>query len=319
MEHHSDGRRGRWNLKGRSHHEVIKLVIAKIESELSARNSSWCAAPRKRLLFAKGLPMNCFDKLDWILRLAKRHSEFEVLCKMKFSRIYVTVKDGPAVEYLTTVGFDGLTLRYPEVKDTRSKVIIFDIPLTVKPKTLLQDDRFIWVRRRKARVGRYIRHKPEVIAMMRGEAPPSVFVPGIGFRNVALYREDPFVCYKCSILGLMSPEGTSRCRYCGSAHDSSECSTQTENGVPVPPRCCYCEQEHGVNSALCANRPSEEGLMCAPSTSQADTIGLPYHREGADEDEGSGEEMPRSAGAEGGPCCSKDHKDEKVARRLNFD
>lgn len=126
-------------------------------------------------------------------------------------------------------------------------------PVILDPNFLLDDDRFVWAKRREVKGEK----KNQVIALMKGGVPEKVFISGIGYRKVAKSIEQSVLCYKCSKGGHMTWKCQSdfRCRYCGGKHNSLECGGKIKNGQCVTPRFCNCSGEHNANSVLCEKRP----------------------------------------------------------------
>lgn len=215
---------------------------------------------RKRLYFPNVVELDYHGKLQWALRLAKTHRELEVLFKEGRNRPYITVKDNSAVEYLSTNGFENIILEIPKESDGEkfSKVIVFDYPVYMDPDDLLIDDRMVWVKRRVVKFKGEDNPKPQVIALMKGEVPGRMFVPCIGYRKVALYKENPKLCFKCSKWGHMAfkCQNSFRCRFCSKSHDSKECAEKIKNNIKITPKCCNCGEEHNARSWVCKKRPS---------------------------------------------------------------
>ena len=108
------------------------------------------------------------------------------------------------------------------------------------PEELLADGRMVWVKRRAVSYKGKDEPKPQVIALMKGEIPGRVFVPCIGYRKVALYNENPRLCFKCSKWGHMAfkCQNSFRCRFCSKSHDSKECADKIKNNIKITPKCC---------------------------------------------------------------------------------
>ena len=212
---------------------------------------------RKRLYFPNDLEMDFNAKLQWTVKLYKQRQSFEALFKEGKYKPYITVKDEEAANFLTTTGFDGVIMEKPDDREQGKKVIIFNHPLVLDPQDLLIDDRFIWVKRREVKIQGNMQQKPQLIALMKGDIPEKVFVPCLGYRNIALYNEAPIMCYKCSKWGHMAYKCQSsyKCRYCSGNHDSKICGDKIKENECIVPRCCNCGESHNANSWSCKKRP----------------------------------------------------------------
>lgn len=212
---------------------------------------------RKRLYFPNDLTMDYSSKLQWAVKLNKRQPEFEVLFKEGKYRPYITVKDDEAVNFLVSDGFENVILEIPKDNEKRTKVIVFNYPIFMDPEDMLVDDRVVWAKRREVKRRDKIEDKPQVIALLRGEAPERIFVPCIGYRKVAVYNESPILCLRCSRWGHMAYkcQNTPRCRFCSKFHDSRDCAAKIKENIPVISKCCNCGEAHNANSTLCVKRP----------------------------------------------------------------
>ena len=215
---------------------------------------------RKRLYFPNNLEMDYHNKLRWAVRLYKEYHEFEVLFKEGRHRPYITVKDDKAVEHLSTIGFENVVLEIPRDSDKYTKIIVFEYPVYMDPQDLLVDERIVWAKRREVSYKGKKEVKPQLIALIRGETPGRIFVPCIGYRKVAVYHENPILCFKCSKWGHMAfkCQNGYRCRYCSKNHDSTECGDKIKENIRITPKCCNCGEGHNASSWLCKKRPLVE-------------------------------------------------------------
>lgn len=224
---------------------------------------------RKRLLFPADTEDKKFtfhEKLLWTAKLARAHKNFEVLFKEGRHRPYVTVGSQEAVEFLTTTGFQDVTLQVPEETEKLTKVIIFRFPLGLDPEYLIDDPAVVWAKRHAVRG----EDRTQVIAMLKGEVPRNIFIPGIGYRRLAPYLQDPKICLNCCRWGheAYRCQEDPRCRFCSKKHKSELCGQKIKNGEKVIPRCANCGQEHNARSSLCLMNPKTRRYGAARTTSQ---------------------------------------------------
>ena len=146
------------------------------------------------------------------MNLGQAFRRFESLYKEGKHRPYITVGSQEAVELLTTTGYEGIVLQLPQDREKYTKVIIFRYPLILDPDFLLDDARFVLAKRHVVRGDQ----KSQVIALVKGEMPEEVFIPGSGYRRVAPYVPEPEICLRCSRWGhrAWNCQENARCRYC---------------------------------------------------------------------------------------------------------
>jgi len=208
---------------------------------------------RKRLLFPQDCALSFLEKLRWAMQLGRDHADFEPVMKEGKGRPYLTVRAGQAVQTLTTQGYKGTVMTVPKAGEKFTKVIIFRYPTILDPDFLLDDDRFVWVRRHTSRG----EERSQLVALVKGEVPEKVFISGAGYRRVAPYVEPPVMCLKCCRWGHKSwaCQQDARCRFCGRTHDSRVCRAKIEKGERVMPCCCNCGGRHNAGSPACRVRP----------------------------------------------------------------
>lgn len=221
---------------------------------------------RKRMLFPADTQLTYHEKMLWAARLARAHKNLEVLFKEGKHRPYVTVGSQEAVEFLSTTSFEDVTLQVPEDKEKLTKVIIFRYPIGLDPGYLLDDPAIVWAKRNVVRG----EERTQVIAMLKGKVPGSIFIPGIGYRRLAPYFQVPKICLNCSRWGheAYRCEEDSRCRFCGKKHKSELCGQKIKNGERVTPRCANCGLEHNARSPLCLMNPKTRRLGAVGATRQ---------------------------------------------------
>ena len=176
------------------------------------------------------------EKLIWAVQLNRDYSEFESLINEGRTKLHLTVRTDRAK---------------PGRKFT--KVIIFNFPTMVEPDIILLDERFVWVKRRTCGGEK----RSQVVALMKGQAPEKIFIPGIGYRRVKPYMEPLAMCLKCCRWGHMSfvCQNDARCRFCGMKHYSQICRWKINKGYKIKPRCCNCGGCHNAGSLACRARP----------------------------------------------------------------
>jgi len=230
---------------------------------------------RKRLLFPQNCAMNFMEKLRWAMQLGRDHRGFEPLLKEGRGRPYLTVRAGQAEQTLTTQGYKGTVMTVPKGGEKLTKVIIFQYPIVLDPEYLLDDERFVWVKRNESRG----EERSQLVALVKGEVPERVFISGAGYRRVAPYVEPPVMCLKCCRWGHKSwkCQQDARCRFCGKKHDSRICRAKIEKGDRIKPCCCNCGGSHNAGSLACRARPQWKVTSAVPH-------------------QGVAEEAPREAG-----------------------
>ena len=206
--------------------------------------------------------MSYMEKLLWAMQLGRDHADFDPLLKEGKGRPYLTVRAGQAVQTLTTQGYKGTVMTVPKAGERFTKVIIFRYPTILDPDFLLDDERFVWVRRHTSRG----EERSQLIALVKGEVPEKVFISGAGYRRVAPYVEPPVMCLKCCRWGHKSwaCQQDARCRFCGRTHDSRICRAKIEKGERVTPCCCNCGGRHNAGSPACRARPQFKIASAVP-------------------------------------------------------
>lgn len=161
------------------------------------------------------------------------------------------------------------------MEEKTNKIIIFRYPVWLDPDFLMDDSRILSVRRNKVRRV----DKSQVIALMRGDIPESIFVNGLGKRKVARYTEEVDMCMKCSRWGhqAWSCQMDERCRYCGGSHYSTRCGEKIRANMRVVPKCCNCGGPHNARASFCPKRPGQRRQARESSTSgeEREGAGLP--------------------------------------------
>lgn len=206
-----------------------------------------------RLLFPNECRLSCHEKLLWTVKLGRAFRRFEPILKEGRHRAYVTVGSQEAADVLTTTGFEDVVLKRPEAMEKLTKVIFFRYPQVLDPEYLLDDPRFVWAHRHVMRG----EERSQVIALIKGEVPDSVFITGAGYRKLVPYVEEPSFCLRCKRWGhrAWQCQEDTRCRFCARKHPSSLCGEKIKAGTRVEPRCCNCGGEHNAQSILCLRRP----------------------------------------------------------------
>lgn len=134
-------------------------------------------AERHRLLFPGECQLSYQQKVLWVMKLCRERRSFQPLMKEGRYKPYITFGTAEAVQHLTTEGFNGVVLKLPPQDQERTnKVLIFRYPVFLDPDYLLDDPNIVWARWNKVRG----EQKSQVIALMRGDIPDTIFVTGIG-------------------------------------------------------------------------------------------------------------------------------------------
>lgn len=87
------------------------------------------------------------EKLKWAMQLGQAYRGFEPLLKEGRGRPYLTVQAGPVEQILMSHGYQGKVMTVPKDGEKLMKVIIFQNPTIMDPDFLLDDERFVWVKR----------------------------------------------------------------------------------------------------------------------------------------------------------------------------
>ncbi|XP_066968858.1 uncharacterized protein [Macrobrachium rosenbergii] len=223
-----------------------------MELDPTPRTNHWTDSLRCILLFPESPSMTCIQKLEWAIRLGENHPEFEVLFTMAFQSPYVTVKDGPAVGFLTTVGFENVRLVDPRMNNVLISVPGPQTAPSPCPPGLRLDESVIRLLNRETLHGIGVICEPQLMAAARNDGPPSILVTGVGFENLPLYSEAPTGgCFQCLRWGRVPTvvETLYRCRFCDNPTDSREHVGQIMNNIVILPRCNNCEAHRDSNSA----------------------------------------------------------------------
>lgn len=135
-------------------------------------------------------------------------------------------------------------------------IIVFNYPTYLDAENIVSDN-IVWAKHREVPIRGRKEKRPQVIALIRGEAPDRLFVPGIGYKYVDVYKGGPPICYKCSKWGHMAYKciNVDRCRFCAKQHDSRECSEKIKKKEKVVPKCSNCGEGHNAQSMQCKKRP----------------------------------------------------------------
>ena len=224
------------------------------EQQNSATERGQVSSERRRLYFPNDTQMSFHEQLLWAATLGRKHKHLKPLLKEELNRPYLTVEGDEAVKFLTTEGFQNVIMKVPDHNERYTKVIVYMYPVILEPDFILDDERFVWAKRREVKGEK----KNQVIALMKGEEiPERIFISGIGYRKIARYIDQPVLCYKCSRWGHMAwkCQNDFRCRYCGGKHNSLDCGSKIKTGQRITPRCCNCSGEHNAGSMLCEKRP----------------------------------------------------------------
>ncbi|XP_068244040.1 uncharacterized protein [Palaemon carinicauda] len=208
----------------------------------------------KELYFPGDTGMDFREKKRWTFRLRDAYKDFGVTFMDGLSKPFITVKGAVAVNYLTTVGFQGIILHKYKHTINSSKIIIFDVPIHINCSSLDFGSNVLWIKRR------CVRGQPrqQLIASIKGPIPNRFFVPSLGYRAIAIVTNLPLLCLICSRWGHIKDdciEDTYRCRFCSGIHNSQECLEKIRNNIHVPRRCCNCGDAHNASSEYCPMRP----------------------------------------------------------------
>ena len=165
----------------------------------------------------------------------------------------MSVRGSKAVSMLTSVGYKEVVLVPPRARGKVAKVLIRGCPVGVPPEELCRDPRVIWLRRRFARG----KPQPQLVALVRGAAPPTLKMVCYGDRKVTPYTEDPQLCFQCARWGHVARNcrNAPRCRFCSRFHDSSECVARLKEGHKILPKCPNCGGKHNAGAWGCPRRP----------------------------------------------------------------
>ena len=231
---------------GRREHEINEEEVAAVE-----RTHGGGPTPM-RLLFPSDTTLKFHEKLRWTANLAREHKQFKAMFREGKLRPYVTVATQEAVEFLTTKGYDKVVLEIPEETERYTKVIVFRYPHVLDADFLLDDPRFVWAKRHVVKG----EERSQAIALVKGEVPGSIFIPGIGRRSVAPYVPEPDFCLNCSRWSHQAYQCQEdpRCRFCAKKHKSSVCGELISARVRVKPCCANCGGEHNARSSLCPRK-----------------------------------------------------------------
>ncbi|XP_066968865.1 uncharacterized protein [Macrobrachium rosenbergii] len=218
------------------------------------RREFQAANGRKTLYFPENMVMTLRQKKNWTNRLNAAHRDFEVLFIEGNGKPHINVKGAAAVAYLTTEGFDDVVMHEKDLDSKYTRIIIFDVPVNVNVVSLTLESNIAGVERRFVRR----RPKPQLLATVRGPVPDRVFLPNLGYKNVAVYTSRALFCLKCSKWGHLRGgcnERTYHCRFCAGDHSSLECLAKIKRNIYVPAKCCNCGEDHNANSKSCRMRP----------------------------------------------------------------
>ena len=155
-------------------------------------------------------------------------------------------------------------LEVPNLNEKYTKVILFDYPTYLDAEDVLATDMFAWVKRREIHMNGKTEPKPQLIGLFKGSDPPErIFIQCLGYKKMAVYKEAPVLCLKCSRWGHMAFKCiySHRCRYCGRGHDSQQCAEKIKNKEKIPRKCCNCGANHNANDWSCPKRPSDEAKL----------------------------------------------------------
>ncbi|XP_045117646.1 uncharacterized protein LOC123508177 [Portunus trituberculatus] len=210
---------------------------------------------RKRLYFPAEDVMTLSQKRVWAAQLAVKHREFRPLLKEGMNRPFVTVEGQEALNYLTTVGFQGTVLVDHGRIEKFTKVFIAPYDKELDPELLLTSDvNVVWAKRHV--VNKQV--KASVVALVKDVVPDRIWVPGNGWRRVRKYVDLPPMCYNCCRYGHKAwrCQYDTVCRFCSGKHSSKVCGEKIINGEKIVPKCCNCGENHNAGSAKCEKRPS---------------------------------------------------------------